>query len=543
MRLAEMAAVEQVFYIASLCSQDKSGVQSHNPGPSSEAKGEERSRASKGNVPSKTFLVNSCTVQRCLLFLGSFGLLIGTTIGVWFLVFFRINRSNFLLEVQAEGQSNWFLVCHENWDVSLGMQICRWLGHARLTHHKGVNLTDVKLNTTQEFAQILPNWKRNIKDKWQMRLSGWVAFAGLEDHTSVKEQVEAAVEKAVSHPNYSSRSPDYDIAMLKLKEPLRFSGEPCQQPATLGHLPITKDPDLQRELYTCTAKGGNWNSYTRARQGLQGMGQITPAEILCGLDRCSEMLEVVSVHIQCQKSLLRMPRRQKLCLRKSDFRHLGMLGTPVLHHQFNGYKIYPSFQDTVGAVCLPQYHQDIPSGSTCWISAQDTTRLENATGDPAETLTEVPVTLLSTQKCNSSCRMAGELSPRMLCAHYLDGNTEACKVIAGKCVALQLQWDRGHVGSEIPGDQDIYKYQRPSPCFLQAKWGGPLVCLLEHVWRLVGIGSQRTGCKEPEQPGVYTEVAEFLDWIHHVMEVSGGRGWESWSQFMQPSLQWNTWLR
>ncbi|XP_053222675.1 transmembrane protease serine 5 isoform X2 [Podarcis raffonei] len=447
-------------------------VQSHNPGPSSEAKGEERSRTSEGNVPSKTFLANSCTAQRCLLFLGSFGLLIGTTIGVWFLVkqlqkplplqgsfplqdpeaaltrcretmeegekdqdtlagdagskkvFFRINRSNFLLEVQAEGQSNWFLVCHENWDVSLGMQICRWLGHARLTHHKGVNLTDVKLNTTQEFAQILPNWKRNINDKWQRRsrcpsgrivalkcseciskapqamerkdpspghwpwqvtlyheanhfcagsmvsqewivtaahcmhkLSGWVAFAGLEDHTSVKEQVEVAVEKAVPHPNYSSRSPNYDIAMLKLKEPLRFS-------------------------------------------------------------------------------------------------------------------------DTVGAVCLPQYHQDIPSGSTCWISGQDTTRLENATGDPAETLTEVPVTLLSTQKCNSSCRMAGELSPRMLCAHYLDGNTEACK----------------------------------------AKWGGPLVCLLEHVWRLVGIGSQSTRCKEPGQPGVYTEVAEFLDWIHHVME-------------------------
>ncbi|XP_033028424.1 transmembrane protease serine 5 [Lacerta agilis] len=277
------------------------------------------------------------------------------------LVFFRINRSNFLLEVQVEGQSNWFLVCHENWDVSLGMQICRWLGHAWLTHHKGVNLTDVKLSTTQEFAQILPNWKRSIKDKWQMRLSGWVAFAGLEDHTSVKEQVEVAVEKAIPHPNYSSSSPDYDIAMLKLKEPLRFS-------------------------------------------------------------------------------------------------------------------------DTVGAVCLPQYHQDIPSGSTCWILAQDTTRLENATDDPAETLTEVTVTLLSTQKCNSSCRMAGELSPRMLCAHYLDGNTEACK----------------------------------------AKWGGPLVCLLEHVWRLVGIGSQGTGCKEPEQPGVYTEVAEFLDWIHHVMEVSRG---------------------
>uniref|UniRef100_A0A670KFS6 Peptidase S1 domain-containing protein n=1 Tax=Podarcis muralis TaxID=64176 RepID=A0A670KFS6_PODMU len=262
------------------------------------------------------------------------------------LVFFRINRNNFLLEVQAEGQSNWFLVCHENWDVSLGMQICRWLGHARLTHHKGVNLTDVKLNTTQEFAQI---FEAELEGQacsgflFHSRLSGWVAFAGLEDHTSVKEQVEAAVEKAVPHPNYSSRSPDYDIAMLKLKEPLRFS-------------------------------------------------------------------------------------------------------------------------DTVGAVCLPQYHQDIPSGSTCWISAQDTTRLEN-----------VPVTLLSTQKCNSSCRMAGELSPRMLCAHYLDGNTEACK----------------------------------------AKWGGPLVCLLEHVWRLVGIGSQRTGCKEPEQPGVYTEVAEFLDWIHH----------------------------
>ncbi|XP_044852871.1 transmembrane protease serine 5-like isoform X2 [Mauremys mutica] len=87
------------------------------------------------------------------------------------LVSFRINTGNFLLEVQVEGRPGWLLACHERWNLSLGTLICRQLGYLQLARHKGVNLTDVKVNDTQELVQIVPNQKSSIEDVWQVRSS------------------------------------------------------------------------------------------------------------------------------------------------------------------------------------------------------------------------------------------------------------------------------------------------------------------------------------------------------------------------------------
>ncbi|KFW94565.1 Transmembrane protease serine 5, partial [Phalacrocorax carbo] len=52
----------------------------------------------------------------------------------------------------------------------------------------------------------------------------------------------------------------------------------------------------------------------------------------------------------------------------------------------------------------------------------------------------------------------------------------------------------------------------------QGDSGGPLVCQDGFAWRLVGIVSWGQGCAEPSHPGVYTNVAQLLPWIHRIAE-------------------------
>ncbi|XP_060744879.1 transmembrane protease serine 5 [Tachysurus vachellii] len=137
-----------------------------------------------------------------------------------------------------------------------------------------------------------------------------------------------------------------------------------------------------------------------------------------------------------------------------------------------------NFSDTIRPVCLPQYNHELPGGTLCWISGWGYTQPDEV--HIPDTLKEAQVPLISTKKCNSSCMYNGEITPRMLCAGHTEGNIDACQ-----------------------GDS-----------------GGPLVCQDDNVWRLVGVVSWGTGCAEPNHPGVYTKVAEFLGWIYETIETS-----------------------
>ncbi|XP_032401641.1 transmembrane protease serine 5 [Xiphophorus hellerii] len=135
-----------------------------------------------------------------------------------------------------------------------------------------------------------------------------------------------------------------------------------------------------------------------------------------------------------------------------------------------------NFSDTIRPICLPPYDYDLPGGKQCWISGWGYTRPDGV--HSPDTLKEAPVPIISTKKCNSSCMYNGEITPRMLCAGYTEGKVDACQ-----------------------GDS-----------------GGPLVCQDENLWRLAGVVSWGTGCAEPNHPGVYSKVAEFLDWIYDMIE-------------------------
>ncbi|XP_062872584.1 transmembrane protease serine 5 [Trichomycterus rosablanca] len=136
-----------------------------------------------------------------------------------------------------------------------------------------------------------------------------------------------------------------------------------------------------------------------------------------------------------------------------------------------------NFSDTIRPVCLPKYAHELPGGTLCWISGWGYTQPDDV--HIPDTLKEAPVPLISTKKCNSSCMYNGEITQRMLCAGYTEGKVDACQ-----------------------GDS-----------------GGPLVCQADNVWRLFGVVSWGTGCAEPNHPGVYTKVAEFLSWIYEVIET------------------------
>ncbi|XP_039577693.1 transmembrane protease serine 5, partial [Passer montanus] len=136
-----------------------------------------------------------------------------------------------------------------------------------------------------------------------------------------------------------------------------------------------------------------------------------------------------------------------------------------------------NFSRAIRAVCLPPAPRDLLQGTPCWVSGWGHTAPGQA--QVAGTLKEALVPLIGTRRCNSSCVYKGELTARMLCAGHLRGHVDACQ-----------------------GDS-----------------GGPLVCWDGDTWRLVGVVSWGQGCAEPNHPGVYTNVAQLLPWIHQVTQM------------------------
>ncbi|XP_054438187.1 hepatocyte growth factor activator isoform X3 [Pteronotus mesoamericanus] len=126
----------------------------------------------------------------------------------------------------------------------------------------------------------------------------------------------------------------------------------------------------------------------------------------------------------------------------------------------------------VQPICLPEPSSPFPAGHKCQIAGwghQD----ENVSGYSTY-LREALVPLVADHKCSSPEVYGADISPNMLCAGYFDCKSDACQ-----------------------GDS-----------------GGPLACEKNGVAYLYGIISWGDGCGRLNKPGVYTRVANYVDWIN-----------------------------
>ncbi|XP_006834572.1 PREDICTED: plasma kallikrein [Chrysochloris asiatica] len=129
-------------------------------------------------------------------------------------------------------------------------------------------------------------------------------------------------------------------------------------------------------------------------------------------------------------------------------------------------------------VCLPSKDDTNTIYTNCWITGWG---FNKEKGEIQNILQKANIPLVTNEECQRRYSDY-EITKQMICAGYKEGGTDACK-----------------------GDS-----------------GGPLVCKHDGIWHLVGITSWGEGCARREQPGVYTKVAEYVDWILEKTEDGGG---------------------
>ncbi|NP_999239.1 plasma kallikrein [Sus scrofa] len=140
-----------------------------------------------------------------------------------------------------------------------------------------------------------------------------------------------------------------------------------------------------------------------------------------------------------------------------------------------------NYTDFQKPICLPSRDDTNVVYTNCWVTGWGFTEEK---GEIQNILQKVNIPLVSNEECQKSYR-DHKISKQMICAGYKEGGKDACK----------------------------------------GESGGPLVCKYNGIWHLVGTTSWGEGCARREQPGVYTKVIEYMDWILEKTQDDDGQSW------------------
>merc|ERR1712136_524862 len=134
-----------------------------------------------------------------------------------------------------------------------------------------------------------------------------------------------------------------------------------------------------------------------------------------------------------------------------------------------GEAVYTAY---IQPACLPTQGVDIPVGTNCWITGWGDTKAADT-----DVMQQASVPIVDNADCQSWSGL--RILDNMVCAGYKEGGIDSCQ-----------------------GDS-----------------GGPLVCTAGNSFVLQGVTSHGIGCAEPNKPGVYTRMSEFVSWTEQQMSA------------------------
>lgn len=137
----------------------------------------------------------------------------------------------------------------------------------------------------------------------------------------------------------------------------------------------------------------------------------------------------------------------------------------------------PGFNETMSPVCLPTASSSFPPGTTCSVTGWGKTSQSGPGVSKQLRVAHVPIINHATCREQYWNRTGDIVTDKMICAGYQEGKVDSCK-----------------------GDS-----------------GGPFVCKEGGRHILVGATSWGVGCAQPGQPGVYTDIKDFLGWIQDLI--------------------------